>query len=489
MDTCQVHKKYPNITCSNPALQRDPDRCCILHSCDNEKDLATFKEALRDRWNREYSASQDFRGIFFTAPFDPDSFLGSRELNKATDFSWATFNRGADFRDVTFAKNANFFDVTFIGVDFYRAAFMEWAGFDKATFKDRADFKQVTFTKKAYFSGTTFEDEANFSFATFKKEADFFEASFTKKASFSMAAFEDEADFSMDTFTGEGIFSKAIFAGKAAFFGTTFSEKADFSGTRMEGRIVFQGLNLPKEGGRSPAFQGTFRYLELSPEAVLRFQDLSLGEVKFGGTDLRRVEFHHVQWHPFRGRQVIYDEILSRKEEKEDNWLLRYTPYADLPESLKNDYGEVERLYRDLQENYEKARDYKKMGDFHYGEMEMHRLASKWRWCPVYFYNLYWFLSGYGERPSRALGWLAVFLSIFTGLLAWAGLKITDSKHIQSFGDSFFYLLQKVTLQRPTWAEPQGFWGKLAAGFSVLFIPGQAALFLLALRNRLGRRR
>ena len=33
------------------------------------------------------------------------------------------------------------------------------------------------------------------------------------------------------------------------------------------------------------------------------------------------------------------------------------------------------------------------------------------------------------------------------------------------------------------------FWGKLGAGFSVFLIPGQAALFLLALRNRLGRRR
>ena len=43
--------------------------------------------------------------------------------------------------------------------------------------------------------------------------------------------------------------------------------------------------------------------------------------------------------------------------------------------------------------------------------------------------------------------------------------------------------------QRPIWAEPAGFWGKLVAGYSVLLIPGQAALFFLALRNRLGRRR
>ena len=87
------------------------------------------------------------------------------------------------------------------------------------------------------------------------------------------------------------------------------------------------------------------------------------------------------------------------------------------------------------------------------------------------------------------MAWLIFFLAVLTGLLAWAGLEILDPKHSASFGNPFFYLLQKVTLQRPTWAEPLGFGGKLVAGLSVLLIPGQAALFLLALRNRLGRRR
>ena len=87
------------------------------------------------------------------------------------------------------------------------------------------------------------------------------------------------------------------------------------------------------------------------------------------------------------------------------------------------------------------------------------------------------------------MGLLVAFLAVFTGLLAWSGLEILDPEHIPAFGNSFFYLLQKVTLQRPTWAEPVGFWGNLVTGLSVLLIPGQAALFLLALRNRLGRRR
>jgi Na+-transporting NADH:ubiquinone oxidoreductase subunit NqrB len=102
---------------------------------------------------------------------------------------------------------------------------------------------------------------------------------------------------------------------------------------------------------------------------------------------------------------------------------------------------------------------------------------------------MYWALSGYGERPSWALAWLAVFLVGMAGLVRYLGLHVFNPSHIANFGDCFLFILQKATLQHPIWAEPIGFLGKLVAGLSVLFIPGQAALFLLALRNRLGRRR
>ncbi|MCX5888291.1 MAG: pentapeptide repeat-containing protein [Deltaproteobacteria bacterium] len=344
-------------------------------------------------------------------------------------------------------------------------------------------FGSREFTKAADFSRATFTGAANFSLATFTDEAHFYNTTFMDWANFWGANFIDWADFGL-----------AIFKKVAEFCGSSFVEEADFSGAKIFGRIDFQALN-PQGKGKPPpsAFHGNFRGLELSLGAVLRFQDLSLAYCEFSGNDLRQVEFRHVEWYPYRGRQSIFEEMLLREEEKEDPWfwtrLSRYAPYSPHPSELTDKYGEVERLYRDLQENYDKARDYKKMGDFHYGEMEMHRRPNKWRWFPFYWYNLYWALSGYGERPSRAFGLLICFLAVLTGLLAWTGLEILDPKHSASFGNPFFYLLQKVTLQRPTWAEPVGFGGKLVAGLSVLLIPGQAALFLLALRNRLGRRR
>ena len=211
---------------------------------------------------------------------------------------------------------------------------------------------------------------------------------------------------------------------------------------------------------------------------------------------------------PYCGRQVIHDEVLLRQRKltitnslaspggivtfalelgSTIGEFLSLAPPVPKKPTGKN-YGEVERLYRNLKVNYISQGDNKNAGDFHYGEMEMHRRAIRWEWF-FNWYNLYRFLSGYGERPTRALGWLILFFLITSGLVYWLGLEIWNTHRLASFQDSFIFILQKVTLQRPTWADPICFWGKIVAGLSVLLIPGQATLFLLALRNRLGRPR
>jgi hypothetical protein len=133
--------------------------------------------------------------------------------------------------------------------------------------------------------------------------------------------------------------------------------------------------------------------------------------------------------------------------------------------------------------------DLKQGGDFHYGEMEMHRRASPWRrWFPLSWYNLHWALSGYGERPLRAVGWLLWLLLVMAGWLNSLGLKTIEGTRV-GFGYALIFILQQVTFLSTAWLQPLSPGGHLLGALSRILLLAQAALFLLALCNRLGRRR
>jgi uncharacterized protein YjbI with pentapeptide repeats len=455
--TCRIHEKYKWIKCTNLSLPGDPDGFCILHSHIKEKDPATFKAAVRARCEKAEGEFYDFRGVFFPGPFDPANLFGSRSFAKAVYFSESTFTEGADFCEAIFKEEVNFLGATF----------EEWADFSMATFTKEAFFPKATFMKVADFSRETiFMEEANFQQSTFLDYANFYEAIFKKKADFSWATFKE----------------------KAEFLRTSFEEEALFTGVTIQGRVVFQSLNP-----QAWKFKGVFEELQFSTGGVLRFQDLSLAQVSFAGTDLRQLEFRHVDWNFYSHCQAVYDEVLLRQHEKKEpwfwTWFLENAPYVDPPQEWTDRYGEVERLYRDLQVNYESVNDSKSSSDFHYGEMEMHRRASKWRWFPFYWYNLYWALSGYGERPLRSVLTLIGLLLALSGLFLGLENEILGGWSLTGFWQAFLYVFQQGTLQKPEWLKPATTGGKFLSALIPIFIPGQAALFLLALRNRLGRRR
>ncbi|MFA5110667.1 MAG: hypothetical protein WC443_04600 [Desulfobaccales bacterium] len=120
--------------------------------------------------------------------------------------------------------------------------------------------------------------------------------------------------------------------------------------------------------------------------------------------------------------------------------------------------------------------------------MEMHRQASSWRrWFPLSWYNIYRVLSGYGERPLRALGWLVGLVVGLALSLQWLGLRTAEGS-LAGFTESLIFVLDHMSLLRPEWPKPITAGGGLLIAISHFLILGQAALFLLAIRNRLGRR-
>lgn len=443
-----------------PSFEQDTEGLCILHSRLRDKDKeGAFTKAINLKLKKE---DYDFSGIFF-----PGNIFLEAEFSTDMDFSNAIFEGKAIFANSVFNGK-----VRFIGT----------------TFSEEANFYDALFLGDVDFGGAIFLKEADFSSSTFKKHVLFYHAIFSQEANFSSVTFQS-SDFYRVTFSGDSTFALAA-----------FGHRASFTKIRVEDLLEFDSINSITRDEQGIIFNAEFDDISILNNGRIRFRDLSMSHSSLNGTDLRKCEFFNVEWYQYRGRQAIYGEVLLNEKELSGRrhflknlWgkalTVQKVAEKEAGRTEKSEYARVEESYRYLKLSYEKAGDFKRAGDFHYGEMEMHRRASKWRWFPFYWYNLYRVLNGYGERPSRCLGWLALSLVIFTGLLSLTDLKIIDIQHSPSFGDHFFYLLQKVTFQRPSWAEPVGFWGNLVAGLSVLFIPGQTALFLLALRNRLGRRR
>jgi hypothetical protein len=312
-------------------------------------------------------------------------------------------------------------------------------------------------------------------------------ARFAGWADFSDAEFAQGADFSQVRFSQEALFTQCRFAGQVHFQGTEFLGEGDFRGALLDGPVIFWRLNEPVGTAPRPPFVASCQYLVFGPAGSLRFQELSLAQVSFLGTDLRRVSFHNVTWLSQRGRQMVYDELLLSREEAPVATLLNPWPGPKL--SYEDACSRVEELYRHLKLNYESEGDHKQAGDFHYGEMEMHRRSHPFRRrFPFSWYNLYWALSGYGERPLRALVWLAVLLASVSTLLTSSGLRTPDGS-LAGWGEACIFLLQQATLLRPQWAAPVSPGGQLLIALSRVFLPAQTALVILALRNRLGRRR
>jgi uncharacterized protein YjbI with pentapeptide repeats len=459
--TCRIHSEYPKIKCANPALPRDAEGLCILHSRQQDKDREKFIAAVQSKMELE---AYDFSGVIF-----PEGFrFPERTFKKYVIFSYAKFLGDISFTDATFVGRSSFKETEFSGkTDFNSAIFCGQSTFEEAKFRDDAYFFHANFFEMVFFIGAEFYGRAYFSGAAFMMESDF-QATFFKDVVFEEAGFYESADF-----------DKAIFLERATFKSINRRQPL-IRRNKCPNASNFNGVKWP------PPFKGKFGDIKLQDKGALCFQDLSLSDVCFEGTDLREVEFKNVSWPCRWGRNIIYDEFLFYQpvlvlEEIPNKYR------AEFKKPTRETYARIEDLYRQLKLNYQKEGDLKNVSDFYYGEMEMYRRASKWRWFP-YRYNLYWALSGYGERPFRALGWLAGFLLVFPLTIWLLGLDISSPGQSPGFWETFSYMFEKVTLKRPELASINSL-GRFIISLGLLIIPGQAALFLLALRNRLGRRR
>lgn len=449
----------------------------------------------------------DFSDTTFinVADFGSTIFTDKVDFSKATfmeeaNFGWAAFIDKADFRVANFTKAADFTMTTFTKDAYFRwATFKEEAAFRETTFIKESDFNNATFTKEAYFSEATFTEKARFMGASFKKEAYFREATFTDKADFRMVTFAEKADFSKTEFIKEAYFRLAIFTNKVDLSNASFAKEADFSEAKINSKIIFRGATFNNNA--------LFKYLKFDTEnAYLNFHNVNLKQAAFRHTDLTKCEFTTCNWNNHKGRYKLLDEDLY--------WSNIWDSDDERIERIKS----TESLYRTMKH---KAIDEHNTFDYsfwHYSEKEMQRMrtwlfrkqdsVSAWlhnalEWLTL---NVYKHISGYGESPLIAFGWL-VGLVIFVAI-CMAGLGIIDptvaweevdgklinkslidfsNMTIESAKETFVTTFEHLSFVRPTNYVPATLGGRFLMALFKILTPIQAALFAFALRNRFRR--
>ncbi len=300
---------------------------------------------------------------------------------------------------------------------------------------------------------------------------------------FLFIVFQEIADFRDATFSGEAHFSGATFSGEADFFGATFSRGADFSGAtffkayfsgaKFFGRTLFATLQDDNKIVRVFSEANIdFREVTINPLDALSFRDADLRKCRFLDTDLRKVEITGATWSRVGNRFGVYDEIAPLQDEEE------------------RQFSRIERLYRELKQNYEERRDYERAGDFHFGEKEMRRLNPDTPLTSKVLLNLYKLSSGYGERFLRPLLWAGVLLTLSTyGYLA---LGLSDKGSPLALTDCWdwlrasYYSFRVMILYKPVDLTPIGY-ARLINTAQTILGPIFIGLFALAVRQRLKR--
>ena len=384
-------------------------------------------------------------------------------------------------------------------------------------------FHQATFLRHADFSGAKFLASVVFSLSTFSQEAQFSGASFGPPPASPLAAVG---------MPPKGVaFRETKFRGNAHFLGATFWQEADFT------EAVF-GMRTDDVSAEGKAIADFRKARFHTPERVSFYQvnrNSSQGFlVRLVDCQIEGIHFQDVNWARDRGRMVLQDELDVRAKAQE-------TTETDAQAFFGPRHDLVAIAYRRLLCNFEGVRAYDLAEDAFCGAMEMRRRDPRYFYFARYkrvlnFYikhpraswvirqlsltSLYKLLSNYGSSYKRALACLLGFLLLFAALSPCFGLRMAG--HVKSRAEppgapvysaegnafswqtawrhsarsrelwrtakaGFWAAAEVAAFQKYPTVEPASDYGRRLAVGEILVMPGQLALFLLALRRRFRR--
>ncbi len=526
----------------------DTEPVCLMHSRDPDKRsgvlYSEFLLAFYDILDAAGTGTADFTSYVF-----PHLSLRSREIEANCNFNYADFEEEVYLYQVTFKREVDFTGANFLQsivhntvryegrADFDLVNFHNSANFNEAAFCNDVNFSAAKFLKNAYFQGTSFQGDAdlgmvefqglaNFSNATFSRFVTLANSNFAFTALFLRTTFADEADLSHIDFTQGATFPQAKFAEKVSFEGSTFSGDTHFLGTRFEKVADFNAAKfLASASFRETHFRSddsllpgpVFSLVRFASNAGTLFYKTDLSQALFHNCDIANVTFSSVTWRKrARGQNLmVLEEDVPLESEHASTLTLA---------GGERDYGLIAQLYQQLKKNYDDHLDYWAADHFHYGEMEMQRLAAPTS-GPVpglrAFYHhhlslIAWYRRGssYGNSYLRPAMWLGGILLLFTLLFPIAGLRQSNPNpaappsnpityrsvwhsasethdrvwaELKLVGKSFLTTIDTATFQRTSEYQPAYPYGRALAILETLLTSTVFALFLLAIRRQFRR--
>jgi uncharacterized protein YjbI with pentapeptide repeats len=428
---CPVEMSYPAQRCRRKlhvAPEGADDKpVCLMHSKDPNKQSGGLFDAFWLEFVGILEKAVEGEAHFERFVF-PLADFSKREFRAICRFEGAIFTQNAHFNEATFTQNAYFGEAKFKRVAvFWKATFTGNANFSGAIFRRNAVFREVIFKQNVELGRAIFKQNADFREATFN----FNEATLEQRASFYKAIFTHDADFREATFKHDAWFSEAIFTQNASFELTEFSGTADWQGSRFLDQAEFRSTKFDPQVEGAPS--AVFALAKFSKPSEIVFDDVDLSRALFHNCDVSQVCFtSSVRWAKREGNRglAVFEETIDLEQ------------YArGSKRDGERDFRAVAQIYQQLKKNYDSRLDYWTANEFHFGEMEMMRLAGlarclqlkgKWmlrhhiqqqftrlrQWChprlSFVALSLYKYASDYGNSYGKPLAWL---LGV---LLAWA---------------------------------------------------------------------
>lgn len=537
--------------CGRP-VHRDKKRgdlppVCLMHSKDPEKWsgvlYSEFLLGFNDILDAAGTGTADFTSFVF-----PHLNLRSRDIEANCIFSYADFEEEFYLYKVTFKRDVDFSGasvqslicstVRFEGkTDFDLVNFHESANFGEAIFCQDVNFAAAKFLKGAYFKGTQFQGDAdlgmvefqglaNFSSAVFSRFTTlanshfaftglFLRTTFSNKVDLSHIDFIQGATFPQAKFLGDVSFEGSTFSGESHFLGTEFGKVVDFNAAKFLAAVSFRETHFRAD---DPLLPGpVFSLVRFSSDASNLFYKTDLSQALFHNCDITDVTFYSVTWRkrPHNENLMVFEEDVPLEN--------NHASTLRLPNG-ERDYGLIAQLYQQLKKNYDDRLDYWAADDFHYGEMEMQRLAVPTS-GPLLglraFYHRHlsliaWYRRGssYGNSYLRPSAWLGGILVLFTLLFPLAGLRKMSTNpavppsdpityrsvwppaspahdkvwaEVKLVGKSFLTTIDTATFQRSSEYIPSYPYGRALAILETLITSTVFALFLLAIRRQFRR--